>query len=466
MLHEVFLVDFPAHGDGRESTPLVIEAEAGRTVTPHAGGEKIFLIIVITHTAEEGSIGIALPHRRSIRRRRSQVERGEVLVLPSGSGGVNSVVILFLHALAQEHVDGVLSEGLVIGERVLPGPVVDAGCTAAALRLVAVAVNVARQEILILAAVIGIAVERLERKAVQDVHLSPEGGIDAGGLRLVRNLDQSQIRAGEDFAHFRRGGNAIVPRGGVAAHQRRMDDGMVQGRFLSAAARAVLDGTGHAQVDAHAEPFGHVEGSVDTAVGLVVLRAHQDTALVHIAGRHVDGAPVTLGRCRYLIVLDGSRAQHFFLPVGEGIGGEPPGRDLVGCLSGRHGILHAAASPQMIDIADIHLLGHIFIALLQVHGALRALEAVVGIKSNRRLAGALLGFDEDNAAGTARSVDGRRRGIFEHLYRGDVGRIEVAHVVTRNAVNHIERTAGAVDGVDTADADGEVLTGLAAGGSR
>lgn len=98
-------------------------------------------------------------------------------------------------------------------------------------------------------------------------------------------------------------------------------------------------------------------------------------------------------------------------------------------------------------------------------GELRDAESVVDLDLRLALA-ALLGGDQHNAVGGARTVDGGRRGVLQHLDRLDVGqvehrqrthalaeRIERSGVVgQRNAVDHIERFVARAERRGTADA--------------
>ncbi len=67
----------------------------------------------------------------------------------------------------------------------------------------------------------------------------------------------------------------------------------------------------------------------------------------------------------------------------------------------------------------------------------------------------MLGGDHDNAVGAGRTVDGGGGGILQDLDTLDVGGVdEVGIVAYLHTIDHIERRSIAVDGADTADADG------------
>ena len=81
---------------------------------------------------------------------------------------------------------------------------------------------------------------------------------------------------------------------------------------------------------------------------------------------------------------------------------------------------------------------------------------------------AAFGRDEDDAARAARTVDRRRRGIFEHFEALDVAAFEVREGpgVARNAVDDVERVVARRGRLDAADADRNVAVGLAAQGEH
>ena len=83
---------------------------------------------------------------------------------------------------------------------------------------------------------------------------------------------------------------------------------------------------------------------------------------------------------------------------------------------------------------------HIVFGAEHVERVGHLLPRIVGIVGHLSLALlAALGRDEDNAVGTARTVDGRRRSVLEHVDGLDVGRRDVADVVDGETVNDVER---------------------------
>ena len=71
-----------------------------------------------------------------------------------------------------------------------------------------------------------------------------------------------------------------------------------------------------------------------------------------------------------------------------------------------------------------------------------------------------LGGDEDNAVGSAVTVQGGRGGILQDGHALDVGGVQVGQVAAeRNAVNYVQGGGGTVYGADTTDTDGRIRTG-------
>ena len=112
-------------------------------------------------------------------------------------------------------------------------------------------------------------------------------------------------------------------------------------------------------------------------------------------------------------------------------------------------------------------LGHVallrIVELLRIHHLQAALQhrlhAGRELEIDRRLLPLLrrLGRDDDDAARTLRTVDGRRSGILEHGERLHVVGVERT---ADDAVHHVERVAGCGDGARAADTDRSLRTGL------
>ena len=74
---------------------------------------------------------------------------------------------------------------------------------------------------------------------------------------------------------------------------------------------------------------------------------------------------------------------------------------------------------------------------------------------------AALGGDEHDAVGTARTVDGRREGVFQNVDRLDLRRGNVADALHREAIDDVERRSVGRERARTADADADLSVGVA-----
>ena len=175
---------------------------------------------------------------------------------------------------------------------------------------------------------------------------------------------------------------------------------------------------------------------VEANGGTLHRRSFEDTFVVGEANAKAVGEP-TVSTATYgeVVVVGESGAEHFFLPVGsafaeftDSIGGADEVGDSVAELSGIH----------------------------HVEGVAGSVHAEVGGEVNLgAFAGALLGGDDDNAVGCARTVDGGSGSVLKDGHAGDVGGVDhgksvgattVGLVGLGHTVDHDQRVVGSVKG--------------------
>ena len=188
---------------------------------------------------------------------------------------------------------------------------------------------------------------------------------------------------------------------------------------------------------------------VEAGLHVVAVRRSgaDDTRFVGVAAAEVVGRILVAVGDRELVVLVDARRIGFVEPVGDI--GERLGKSRYGAV-----LLHQFAV--LPGVEHVEALGHL-------RDADEGRERDLG----SHLPAALLGGDEHHAVGGARTVDGGRRGVFQHLHRLDLVGREVSDGVVAlahgNAVNHIERVVARRDGRSAAHADHHALTGRAVG---
>ena len=190
------------------------------------------------------------------------------------------------------------------------------------------------------------------------------------------------------------------------------------------------------------------------AEGIAVeIGVDEDTLLIEVSGREVVGDLLRAAAVVDLVVLRNGRAENLVHPVRARndrlgvleIGGNGHARILVGLLA---------------------QLGKL-LAVEQIIGLLGGLERERGAETHLpRLLAAALRRDEDHTVGTACTVDGRCRGILQHLDRLDIVRAEARERVDDqtlalghrladqgHTVDDVQRLVRTVDRARTADAD-------------
>ena len=276
-----------------------------------------------------------------------------------------------------------------------------------------------------------------EQQAVGDIlvviragHVLTRRG-EVGAVKIIVELlgilgvPDRRVGRGRDGRHHHAGAVGALPR----------DD-----RALGGVVRESRRGVGR-------NPFENL--LVEAGLHVVTVRRGgvDDALFVGVAAAEVIGRVFIAVGDRELVVLVDARRVGFVEPVGPvgQIGRKP-----------RHGavLLHQVAV--LPGIEHVVALGHL-------RNADEGRERNLGAP----FPAALLGGDEHHAVGGARTVDGGRRGVLQHLHRLDfVGR-EVSDGVVSfahgNAVDHIERVVARRDGRSAADADHHALSGRAVG---
>ena len=188
------------------------------------------------------------------------------------------------------------------------------------------------------------------------------------------------------------------------------------------------------------EPRIHFGVYVGLRAVAFVLCAHDHTFALHVVGRHVELRVFVALAEREFIVLRHARLQHHVLPVDTGLAAVEIGLEGFGRIA-----VELVLLEQFGIFARAHHFGHV--------GGVAHTDR--SVESDERLAGlTAFGLDEHHAVGTAATVDGRRRGVFEHLHAGDVLGVDaVETVLAHHAVHHVERFVGVVDRARTAHAN-------------
>ena len=181
------------------------------------------------------------------------------------------------------------------------------------------------------------------------------------------------------------------------------------------------------------------------------LRGNETVLVVVSSGEHVTRSVGTAVEAQVVVLQECVVAEQQVFPVGIGIGiGAPRGTISKRSITARiliHGIYKV---DEVLSLHDVQFASR----HLRTHGG------VEGEVLRTHLA--RLGGDHHHAVGTARTVDGRGRGVLEHLHRLDVGGVDVADVAAHQgeSVDDVERLVAGVDGTRAADADGWSLARL------
>ena len=467
-------------------------AEAGGTVATDRNLEHVTLVIVVVETEEVGSEALEIIAAGTaadalfgafgdgvVDVGLERVGLEQVIV---GTGDVAGVVA---HGgLAEDGGEGVLVQGLVVGEVVLRLPAetaVHAAPDRAAQGIVHGAL-VLRISITVVAPEAQVGTEAaLELQTGDDIQFTGEVGDElvgivngiARGVQVGDRVGQFLVagrREGIDAAVLGYDGRRVVSQdlgGGRLVSEDREDrvernggtqDGAELGVGLdslgSDAGISDVRGEGHLvqeiAVRGLIRNIGIVRADGQTViVGLVVVTA-DDTFLVEITYRNeIEGLVGTAADAELVLLDRGVIVEGLILPVGT--------------LAGRGNLGEAVARDD--TVVDIHLIhdGHVLLGIEDFLLAPRVLPAVAAVIRNGRLAlGAALGGYEHDAVRSTGAVNGGGSCILQDFNGLDIRRIEVVDAtVDRHAVHDVERV-GIVDGADTTDLDlgaGARLTG-------
>ena len=287
----------------------------------------------------------------------------------------------------------------------------------------------------------------LDRKSLDRFH--GQGGVGQQAVRIPPVFHLVQIGHG-----IHAGGGLrleVVPRTVVVVRrgQRRGREGRVDHRRAAAAAlrvHLVVVRTAEDDVRRSGDVFRDVVFEIRADRDAFVSALLDDAVLIEVAQaeRSLEGRAAA--RDVHGVVGDHGRPEDFVLPVGV----PHVGCDLLGREDRR----------LVVDAGLLVQIGHVFVAAQHVHLLVEGLDADAAVVAHPDFA--LLGAlrrDDHHAVGSPRTVDGRRRGVFENLHRLDVRRVD--HVdVARKSVDDPQGFVVALDRVGAADADLDGRSGL------
>ena len=223
----------------------------------------------------------------------------------------------------------------------------------------------------------------------------------------------------------------------------------VETPLVARGADTALVGIGVVELDVGGQPLGHllVEGGLGRH--LVEAAVVEDTVLEVVREGDAVARILRTARKRHVVVLRPSGTKHLVLPVDT--------RDLEVVLGGLIAVRLAvgvlALTPVGVESRLLLELGEL-VVVQQVERLGNLPVAGRTAVRDRRLADlARLGRDEHYAVGRTRTVDGRRRSVFQHVDLLDVAARQVVDIVHLESVDDIERSGIAVDRADTADLD-------------
>ena len=234
----------------------------------------------------------------------------------------------------------------------------------------------------------------------------------------------------------------------------------------------------------HPEAFRNVGIQADARVETVVARTQRHAVVLGIAHAGRIGGLLRTAVDTHVVILPPVVAEKHVLPVVI-LENQPLGvvqRVAHLLVAGRHGLalFEPAGRVDRISVVDrtcresgckvVHgtrALGDrgthdadVILGAEQVETTLRLLETDIGVErhAGTRIALARLGCNEHYAVRTARTVNGRRGGVLEHLHRLDVVGVD-ARKSALHAVHQDQRVVIAVDRRAAADTDHGVCAG-------
>ena len=456
--HEVFLHHVPAEGHGREDTPLVV-LETGSTVGADRGGQEVLVGEAVVGAAEEGDqVEFALA-----------AAVGELGAVADAVGQAVVLAVEALPGITGHQVDVVLAEGLVVVAVELEGrvqtAVVVVGVLAAAGLVGVVVGSLGTHRELVEAFGLGPVDTEVEVEAegfqTMDLVVELRVADEAVGVGLVGLVVEQGDRVHR--SHHVEVAGGVVPRGvavqavgGIVAVD-RLGRVVVVGGADGVLVGVPVLGIGALAVEVDVEVLvEEARGEVQRQGAAVHLRALQRTGLGHEAAGHAVRQEVTDAAVEGDVAVVGrGDLVDLLLPVGIG---EDAGHAEVG-LGGGVGTVEAADQVgDALGVKHLLVLGDGVDGSREVDGHLRQRAAGLGT---------LLRGDHDDAVGGAGTVDGGRGRVLQDgealdVFRVD-GRERVGHagdavVGHRQAVDHVQRRVGGVDGGAAADADGRAGT--------
>ena len=358
------------------------------------------------------------------------------------------MVLVLTQGVTQHDAQVVVAEGVLIGQHIVPNPVVVVRLALAHPRLV-VALNGAHVVLGHVGAVVNgsevIGVTGLEVQFAGD---ESDLGIEVGqilvdvvhavlvvgrGNRIVEVVGKAD-RLGRAVVAGERVVVLLVHHGIDARSVERMLPGRIVGRALFA--------LGEDAVEADLQPTGGliVQRGAEVHAPVVVLHIHH-TILVQVVDTHRVGGLLAAARDGQAVVGDDCRAQQFLVPVGVGAVG--PVVEVPVAVTAAVAVNRGLHRRHIGIVVGLHQHRGILARvrhLQHVGGFLDTNVAVVGDLGGLVLV-AVLGGDQDDTVGGTHTVDGSGRSVLQHRHVGNVVGIQEVDVVIEHPVHDIQRAA-------------------------
>lgn len=471
----------PRSGGRGEVAPLVALGELRRTVGTHRGRHHIFTLVVVVHATEEREehvvVRVDVAHLIGVLARRGEVPghlRTEIVGETLDDGGA---LVLTGNQVLHTGQD---VQAVVLRKQVLE--IVLQGVRVADLLAIG-AVPLGQRQVLIAGRSVARSIGRYAVEAVAVLLIVVQTGLDT----QTQIIDDLPLEGGVGIPGGAGVARVVVPNGlhgvyvvvvivrvvlvhnGGIARNGRIDDGVLQTRVTrlrTAVVQTIGAGTSHldirvADVEIERHALVGLELTLEAQVVTLVVGADHDRLLVVVG---------ITGRPRELLAATGHRdvmvehpafaAEHLVHPVVAG-----------------HARIHVHILPQtvvaLVVTAQVALQhGVLVLRTDEVVGVLRnqrilvghVLETVVEVVIHRdAVRSAALGSHDDNAVRTARTVDGGREGILQHVDRLDIRSRDVGDALHGETVDDVERRAVLRDRTGTAHADLDVGVGITLG---
>ena len=476
-LDELLVAEVPTEGERREGSPALVLAEVRGTVATDRSGQHVTAVIDVVETGEVGSEAdlvvrtstTVVPGVLVLGIETAQEREGQVL----GAGAV-ARTLGQVGRLTDHGGDMVLAESIVIGQVVLcthaDG---SAAARAEAVRLrstlgvvVVVVVLRAHQGVAVAPAVAAaeVVVEvGAEGQALEEGDLDVSGVADVGAIAVIVDTQAGVVVLVEQRVALVTAAG-LVAVGGVTPYEVAVGAVLVlngdMDELVGLQVDVVHGGDDTGVVDHVAAAFtlGGVE--VDRVTGLEPLRdvevgaqtegqalvpgVHDDTLVVEVTNREARPRSVGTAGNREIVLLTIGSLGHHVLPV------DVVELAVIGTGEGRERGHTVIGRGSTVGREELCKRSH-----FDTMGVLRDTE--VGAEVDAGLAGLrLLRGHEDNAIGSAGTVDGGGGSVLQDLDALDILGIEPAEVgvgAVLDTVDNPQRVGVAVHGSDTADAD-------------